>query len=611
LCALPNVFDTSCRRQRDAGTAILEWGAFLAIFTPQCSNVVAGLVASAEAAPDAVALFETATSRSTSYERLVQRVGGIAAALNAVGIGDGTIVAVYAPRSADAVTAILGVLAAGAAFLPLDVHMPPARTRAIVMDAKPALALIGSNVDVHEQFGGVPVRRIDSMPSSGTIPPRKESLAYLIFTSGSTGTPKGVAVHDRSLANYLRWCNTTLTFSGGGSPLIGSLAYDHGMTALFPPLFHAEPLDIFPDGAAPRALLERRRDMPKYSYIKVAPSYLRMLTRPERALVGAIAESVVLGGEALHKDLVDDVRSGAPGVRIINHYGPTETTVGCCAYETPLDIVDSAVPIGTPIEGTLAEVVGDDATHVAAGDVGELLIGGASVALGYWNRPDLTNERFFEKPDASGRVTRWFRTGDRVRRLEDGNLVFVGRADDQIKILGHRVEPGEVEHAVRGVPGVVDACVFGISRSWGAELVAAVVPDDDATDLAADLRRHLSSQLPPAMIPSRFVFYDELPAKANGKVDRGTLLDATTGHIAEGDIADRTLMKWRELLQDQHIDFDDDFFELGGDSIAAMELSFWAMDALAVEIAPTAVFDYSTPRQFVSELVRIRESAGR
>lgn len=573
-------------------------------------NVIAGVLASAEKSPEAIALSEITTSTSITYGALVATVGGFAQSFNDLGVFKGSVVAVYAPRSAEAIVAILGILAAGAAFLPLDTGMPEARIRNIIDDARPTLVLIGCDTAVPACFNKLPVYRIDSMTSTGALRIRQDSLAYLIYTSGSTGTPKGVAVHDTSLGNYLDWCNKTLSFSGGGTPIIGSLAYDHGVTALFPPLFHAETLEIYPERGTLRTLMERSPDATPYSYMKIAPSYLRILTPQERASVARMARTVVFGGEALHGELVDELRRDVPNLRVINHYGPTETTVGCCTYEVPAGNIDGAVPIGRPIGGTSAIVVGDDGAEVFDGSVGELYIGGASVTVGYWNSPELTNARFVERQNEKGEFGRWFRTGDLVHQRTDGNFVFRGRIDDQVKVLGYRVEPAEVEQALRSAAGVADACVFGIVRSWGTELVAVVAPHDNASMSKADLRRHVSLQLPSVMVPSRFFFCDKLPAKSSGKVDRKALLEIAGAGTDEGDdLAERVLFKWREVLHVEDLGLDDDFFEVGGDSVAAMELCFWSMDGFGIEIEPTAVFEYPTPRQFIEELLRICESA--
>ncbi len=297
-------------------------------------TVSGAVAAAARRTPDAVAL--RTLDGTLSFAELAARMHGLGAALRERGAGPGQVVGVHVERSAETIVAVLGVLAAGAGYVPLDPDYPAARLRAIVADS--GMTLLLSDPAGDGLIAGTATVRFDPRDWPADAPPGAEpadGIAYLIYTSGSTGAPKGVAIERPALRNYLRWCDAALPFSGGGAPLFASLAFDHVVTVIFPPLARGEAVDLLPPVRGGRALADGLLTGHRYSYVKITPSHLRLLDRAQRAELGRCAGLVMLGGERASGDLVADLRRDAPELAVMNHYGPTEATVGCCVHLVP------------------------------------------------------------------------------------------------------------------------------------------------------------------------------------------------------------------------------------------------------------------------------------
>jgi amino acid adenylation domain-containing protein len=529
---------------------------------------------------------------SLGYAELADRSDALAHHLGTLGVATGDLVGICLERGADMVVAVLAVLKAGAAYLPLDPGYPAGRLRLMAEDAAPALVL--THAETAHALGPHPVRTVRLDLAGETLaalsgraaqgpPPGPQDLAYVIYTSGSTGRPKGVAVPHGGLANYLVWAGALYHTTGGGSVLHSSLSFDLTVTSLFLPLLSGEPVLAVPDEQPlPQlaALLTDPRREP--AMVKLTPSHLRAL-RGEAAEAGpadAVA-AFVIGGEVLPADLVAAWRLLAPRARFFNEYGPTEAVVGCCVHEaTEGTDTGGAVPIGVPVDNTELYVLDRAGNQVRPGTLGELYIGGSQVVRGYLNRPALTADRFVPDPFSGVPGSRLYRTGDLVRYLPDGALELIGRTDDQVKIRGQRVETGEIEFALRSCAGVADAVVVAGGAPGAAALVGYYVAEAEPGPSPDELRDALAEILPRHMVPAVVMPLGVMPLTENGKVDRAALPDpgAVTGPEPESGTApadpveERLAEIWARTLGRQRVGVLDDFFDIGGHSLLAAEV---------------------------------------
>ncbi|HSK78180.1 MAG TPA: amino acid adenylation domain-containing protein, partial [Thermoanaerobaculia bacterium] len=535
--------------------------------------------------PQAVAL--ACGDEALTYAGLDARSERLAAHLLALGAGPDVIVALFLERSIDLVVALLAVLKAGGAYLPLDLSLPRPRLSFLLDDARPSLVLTRTRrlPDLPENATGVVC--LDDLPEGAApeapaVQPAADNLAYVLYTSGSTGTPKGVAVTHRGLANYLLWAADAYPAGeGSGAPVHSPVSFDLTVTSLFLPLLAGRRVDLVPEEEGVEGLAAALAQG-GFGLVKLTPAQLEVLERllpPERAAQSA--KALVIGGEALSAEQLAFWRLHAPGLRLINEYGPTETVVGCSIYEVPASIPAGPVPIGRPIANTRILILDPQMSPVPIGVAGELYLGGAGVCRGYLHRPGLTAGKLVPDPFGA-RGERLYRTGDLARRLPDGMIEFLGRADHQVKIRGFRIELGEIEAVLAALPGVREAVVV----ASGQRLVAYV-----AGDVAVeDLRRPLSERLPDYMVPAAFVTLAELPLTANGKVDRKALPAPERQSAPEAHLAPRTPVEevlagiWAEVLGLEQVGADGHFFDLGGHSLLATRVMSRLRAAFGVEM---------------------------
>ncbi|AZK92478.1 MULTISPECIES: non-ribosomal peptide synthetase [Streptomyces] len=572
---------------------------------------------------------------SLTYRELDLRAGRLAAALRDHGVGPDTPVAVALPRSADLAVALLGVLKAGGAYLPLDPAFPAARTALLLETARPLLVLTDRATDPTAAGSGPPVLHLDDLDldTDGRPAPearsRPDHLAYVMFTSGSTGTPKGVAVTHAAVVNGVRDLRR-VTRVGPDSTMLAatSVNFDVSVFEIFTALTAGARVEIVRD-----VLELAERGGWSGTTLSAVPAVfstlLDLLTADSPGGSGAPrldVETVILAGEALPADLARRIRQTLPGVRVVNAYGQTESF-----YATTFTLPEpwtgtGAVPIGRPLANMRAHVLGPGLAPVAPGATGELYVAGL-LARGYHHQGPGTAERFVACPFGPP-GTRMYRTGDLARRDADGRLVYQGRADGQVKINGIRIEPTEIEAVLARHPAVGRAAVtVRADRTGTPRLVGYVAPatgPDDSTGTGtgdsagaglsvAELRRFAAEQLPDYMIPAHLAVLDRLPLTPSGKPDRAALpAPEFTGpaHRAPRTEAERILTEvFADVLGTETLGIDDDFFTSGGDSIRSIQVVARARTR-GVTVTTREVFEHRTAAR-LAELAAQRAETGR
>lgn len=560
---------------------------------------------------------EDATLMHGELDRLS---GQLARRLRQDGVGADVCVALLAERSCGFVVGLLAVMKAGGVCLPLDPAQPPARLAQLVADSGATQVLWQGAVPAWTP--AVPLRPITLQDDGRSpLPPvvrHPEQGAYLIYTSGSTGEPKGVLVSGGALAQYVRSVLARLALNGAAKrwAMASTVAADLGHTVLFGALCSGGELHLIapeqafdPDRFA-QVMAERRIDV-----LKIVPSHLQALLQAAQPHDVLPREALVLGGEATSWALLQRVQSLGSACRVFNHYGPTETTVGVLVQAADGAFADAAtLPLGTPLAHASAQVLDAQLQPLPPGVPGELYVGGASLARGYLGRAGTTAQRFIADPAGGG--GRLYRTGDRVRRCPDGSLEFLGRTDDQVKVRGYRVEPGEVQAACAALGGVREAAVLVDRADDGrTRLLAAVVADSNAS--AAALKAALAERLPDAMVPATIAVLPALPLTANGKLDRRALRaafdasrvdEAVPVDAPHGEAEQRLARVWAEVLRVPQVGRHDNFFELGGDSILALQIVAKARRA-GVQVLPKQLLERQTLARIAPALLAAAPAA--
>jgi amino acid adenylation domain-containing protein len=541
-------------------------------------ELVAGF---ARRTPEAIAV--RSGRESLSYAELDAWAGRVAARVLAAGAGPGSRVAVLVPPSAAMIAAVLGVLRAGAAYVPVDLAQPRRRVAAVLEDAGAEVAVVSA--ETAYRLDGLDVRVVPAeqdgpapdvtLPVAGIGDP-----AYVIYTSGSTGEPKGVLVDHGALAASTA-ARRSVYPGDSVFLLVSPLAFDSSVAGLWGTLTAGGTLVVAgPDEVSDPTRLVELIDAHRVTRFLCVPSlYGVLLDAAERAGANRLStvDTVIVAGEALPEALVQrHFAQHGHSVALVNEYGPTEATVWASyrRFDRP-----GPVSIGVPVPGARLYVLDEEGLPQPRGVAGELYIGGTGVALGYLGRPEATTRAFTDDPFAGVEGARMYRTGDRARWNDDGTLDFLGRSDHQVKIRGHRVELGAVETALLGAPGVRAGAVSpdsGLTR-----LVAFVVTSPGAG--AESVRAHLAERLGPAALPSRFELVDTLPVTVTGKLDRVGLREAAdevlrrTGPVGDGHVTSegmpaRVAAAWAEVLQLSDVPVDVNFFDLGGHSLTLFQL---------------------------------------
>ncbi|MFF2329786.1 MULTISPECIES: amino acid adenylation domain-containing protein [unclassified Streptomyces] len=573
------------------------------------------------------------------YAELAERVRHLTDRLYEAGIRPGDPVAVSLHRGPELVTAVLAVLAVGGVYVPLAPDLPDARRDFLLTDSAAGLVLTEQALrgrfaktavvlSLDGAWSGAAVAATTAPPAVLPYPAGPDDAACLIYTSGSTGTPKGVVVTHGGLRNRVLWSVERYAMTAADRLLQKTtIGFDAAMWEFLSPLVSGgtvvmAPADAHRDPSVMVAAMARHR----VTLLQLVPSVLRLLVQ-EPALARCTALRLISSaGEPLPADLCEQTHAAVPGVEISNTYGPTECSIDSTAHRYAGSGLPGSgtVAIGGPLPGVGVSVVDPGDLLVPIGVPGELCVRGVGLARGYLGRPGQTAERFAPDPYATAPGGRWYRTGDLVRWRADGTLEFLGRADDQVKIHGVRVEPAEIEAVLLTHPGAAAAAVVARPGAHGdLQLTAYAVP---ATPRAADaelrteLLGHLAARLPAAVVPSRLVLLDTLPLTASGKVDRRALPGPEeAAQPSAGSGADRTAARtateqavveaMAAVLEIPEPDLDDDFFTLGGHSLLAIRLVFGLRRAFGIEMTVAELFADRTPAALAARIDRATGAA--
>ncbi|MDR5835727.1 non-ribosomal peptide synthetase [Caballeronia sp. LZ034LL] len=570
--------------------------------------------------PDALAVH--CEGERVTYGELDAWAADIERRLADAGLRADERVGICMTRSVAMVAALLGTLRSPGAFVPLDPAYPADRLAMMMDDAGVRVVLTDAAAlaQCGALFAGrvaldVGVRPSDasSTPVFNAIAPHPEQLAYVIYTSGSTGRPKGVAISHGAFASHLDDFMAAHAISADDTVLQSStINFDVALHELLPALLRGGKVEMRGQQAWDIDTTSRHLIDARVTFSRLPTAYWQQWLRsPPAPEALAALRQITVGGEGLPGDALAQWRSGPLGhIGLANLYGPTETTVACMFRATTAsDVTQAVVSIGVPYASRTARVLDRDGNEAPVGALGELCIGGHTLARGYLDRPALTAERFVPDPSEPG--ARLYRTGDLCRMRADGAIDFLGRLDQQIKLRGIRIEPGEIEAALRRQPGVASAVVVLVTDSGAPHLVAYVVGKQQLDDAA--LRRALAQELPAAMVPSAIAVLDALPVMQNGKVDRAALppvaLVAQGERIAPRNEAERIVLAlWAAVLGRDDLGVDDDFFAVGGDSILSLQLIARAR-AQGWLVTPRQVFEHPTVARLAAVMQPLESQA--
>jgi amino acid adenylation domain-containing protein len=600
---------TSLAFTQDSPPPHLKWNETRVDFPQVCTHELF----EQQVARDPGAIAVVFGERQITYRDLNERSNRVACYLRKRGVGPDALVGVCIERCLEMVVALLAVWKAGGAYVPLDPAYPLERLSFMIEDSQTLLLLtleksrhllLGADEKIICLDSDWPTLSLESGENLQPISSPSD-LAYVIYTSGSTGKPKGAMIVHLGLVNYLWWAIRAYAVEPGRSvPVHSSISFDLTVTSLYTPLLTGGTVELLPDDVGAQQLLASLLRVGDRSLVKITPAHLELISQQINAEQAAgMTRTFVIGGENLLAENLALWRRSAPATRLINEYGPTETVVGCCIYEVrPNDPDSGSVPIGRPIANTQLYVLDQDLQPAPVGQIGELYIGGVGVARGYLNRPDLSSQRFLPDPFSGILGARLYKSGDLARYRMDGTLEFLGRADDQVKIRGYRIELGEIETALASHPKVQSCVVVAYESETGEKrLVAYFVARNGDVPSVDDLRTFLNHTLPHYMIPNQFLSLDALPLTPNGKIDRKNLPTPSQqiSGIGKGGAPQTKTQKavatiWSELLKQEGIGIDDDFFDLGGHSMTATALVQRLRAAFQVDIGLASLFERPT-----------------
>lgn len=567
--------------------------------------------------PDAVAV--VCGDQQLTYVQLNQRANQLAHALVARGVGPDDRVALYTNRSVETVVALLAILKAGGAYVPLDVNYPPERIRHMLRDSAPVVLLSQAHLQEILETNEVAMLAIDaevgeiSAQSTLNLSALKagsslSNLAYVVYTSGSTGVPKGVMVEHRNLVNLIHWhCSAFGLREGLRSSAVAALGFDAAGWEIWPPLSVGATLVLAPAGIDND--IESLLDWWKRQSVDIGflPTPMAEYAFSRDIRIPGL-RTLLIGGDRFSQ------RPASTSFELINNYGPTESTVVATSGKIGDD--EPSLHIGRPIANTKIYILNSSRQPVPIGVPGEMYVGGAGVARGYLNQPDLTARHFEADPFGGDPRARMYRTGDIGRWRSDGVIEYLGRNDQQVKIRGYRIELAEIEAQLARLERVKDvAVIVREDRPGEKRVVAYFTKDDSCCHSVEEMRAKLGSILPEYMVPSAFVIMESLPLTPNGKINRRALPAPDIGAYAsrayetpEGQTESALAEIWQELLRVPRVGRDDNFFELGGHSLLVMQAIARIRSALSVQVPMRLLFEFPTLRQVSAQLEDMRQS---
>ena len=587
---------------------------------PQVGTVAELVTFQAAATPDAIAL--ASTKRVWSYREVDERASGLADILRTLGVGPEVVVGLCMPRSPEVVVGAVGILKAGGAYLPLDPTYPAAWLTFFLDDGQVPVVVAGQRIKEPVPKGVYQTILLDDLGRVADFPPLAQSapakaaatpknLAYVIYTSGSTGQPKGVEIAHESLLNLVHWHQQAFGVkSADRASQVANVGFDAAVWEMWPylatgaSLYFAED-ETVSDPESLRDWLVAQRITISFIPTPIAEHLLKLPWPSETAL-----RTMLTGADTLHGYLP----VGLPFL-LVNNYGPTECTV--VATSGPVHSNDSThelPPIGCPIVNTQVYILDESGKQVPMETAGELHIGGMGVARGYRNRPELTAQRFIPNPFGAKPGERLFKTGDLARLLSDGQIAFLGRIDEQVKVRGFRVEPNEVTATLNEHPHIQQSVVVAREVAPGdTRLIAYFVAVPQSHPTLGELRDFLGARLPDFMVPATFVRLEKLPLTANGKVDRmslpapedtNTLRDSA--YTAPRTDMEKTVAGILErVLGLEHVDVEENFFSLGGHSLLGAQLVARLRDTFGIEMPLRVIFEAPSVAELSSEIDRL------
>lgn len=545
-----------------------------------------------------------------TFRQLNERANQLAHCLRSKGVKEETPVPVCIERSIEMIVAILGILKAGGAYVPIDPEYPEERMQFILEDVNATLLLTTKtgvsglpfvgNMEVMVLDEQWPVINRESVVNPNSIVAAHQ-LAYVIYTSGSTGKPKGVMVQHNSLIDYVFGLKQKIQIDLCRSfALVSTISADLGNTVIYSSLAFGGALHVFSKEAINDVdILYSHFQKHTIDCLKIVPSHWAALCATDKLLLPA--RLIIFGGEALQAEVVETIYSCGSGCRVVNHYGPTETTIGKLLHVADKGAeYNKTVPIGRPFSNTKVYVLTKHMALCPTGVAGELYIAGDGLARGYYNNSGLTRERFVPNPFNTENTSLMYRTGDLVKYLPGGDIQFLGRVDDQVKIHGYRIELGEIESILMQSELVSQAVVLANEDKNGNKRLAAYIVPRGAFDKKG-MVSYLQGRLPDYMVPALWVELECLPLTPNGKINKRALPEPALTEISENkpispqnELEQKLVEIWQDLLEIDVVGIHDNFFELGGDSLLAIRLVSITRKRLGIEIKIGDVFDYPT-----------------